>query len=186
VTTVACVASGPSACREDVDWCRARGWKVWATNDSFRLGCDALYACDGRWWDAHHAEAIASGAECWTRSPRAAERYGIHWVRSLPGEGFSTEPDVIHEGRNSGYQMLNLVWLRERPARIVLLGYDMRHIDGRRHWHGDHVGMVNPTDKYLAECASRFDGIQPLGCEVLNCTPGSRIRRFPFASLGDL
>lgn len=70
-------------------------------------------------------------------------------------------------------------------ARIVLLGYDMRLTD-RVHWHGEHKGMANPNARFLAECAALFDTIQPLDCEVLNCTPGSAIKRFPFASLDDL
>jgi len=92
----------------------------------------------------------------------------------------------VHDGRNSGYQLLNLITLFG-AARVILLGYDMRYVDGRKHWHGDHVrGMMNPKDQFLAECATLFDTIQPLACEVLNCTPGSRIKRFPFADLRSL
>lgn len=100
----------------------------------------------------------------------------------MPQPGFSTNPAFVHEGRNSGYQMLNLVVL-QGPARVILLGYDMRHVDGRKHWHGDHSGLQNPRAEFLAECARAFDTVQPLGCEVINCTPGSAITRFPFADL---
>jgi hypothetical protein len=64
----------------------------------------------------------------------------------------------------------------------------MRYANGAKHWHGDHPGrMGNPAEPFLAECARAFDTIQPLPrCEVLNCTPGSLIRRFPFADLRSL
>lgn len=92
----------------------------------------------------------------------------------------------MHEGRNSGYQVLNLVVLMG-AARVLLLGYDMRHIEGRKHWHGDHPKkLANPQATFLAECARAYDTIQPLSCEVLNCTPGSAIRRFPFVDLRSL
>ena len=170
-----------------MEFCRRKGWPVWATNTTFRLWCDAIYACDGHWWERHHEEARATGAECWTHSQRASETYGLNFIKGVPNPGFSENPNWVHEGRNSGYQMLNLVYLMG-ASRILMLGYDLRHAEGKSHWHGDHGGgLQNPADKFLAECARNFDTIQQLeGCEILNCTPGSRITRFPFADLRSL
>lgn len=185
--TVAIVASGPSARREDVEYCRARGWPVWAVNTSFRLGCNSLYGCDYRWWKAHHAEAKQTTLDCWAWSQRAAEEFGLRWIRGVAQGGFSEIPDRLHDGRNSGYQCLNLVYLMG-AARVLLVGFDMRHVDGQTHHHGDHPkGLANPKAAFLAECAGAFDTIQPLPrCEVLNCTPGSAIRRFPIVALRSL
>lgn len=182
--TVVIVASGPSARREDVDWCRASGWPVWAVNTSYTLGCDSLYACDHAWWKRYHAHVGVT--DCWTWSEQAAEEFGLHWVRGIDAEGFSTARTHVHTGSNSAFQVLNLVVLMG-AARVVLLGYDMRHVDGKTHHHGDHPkGLANPDAEFLALCAAKFGQIQPLGCEVLNCTPGSAIRRFPFADLRSL
>lgn len=79
--------------------------------------------------------------------------------------------------------MLNLIVLFG-ASRILLLGYDMRADGKRRHWHRDHDrDLHNPDDALLADFARRFDSIQPLACEVLNCTPGSAVKRFPMADL---
>lgn len=182
--TVAIVAAGPSATREDVDYCRSRGWHVWAVNTSYTFGCDSVYACDYRWWQRYHSDVMVQ--DRWTWSERAAAEFGLRHVRGVDAPGFSGRSDRVHTGGNSGFQCLNLVVLMG-AARIVLLGYDMRHVEGRKHWHADHPkGFANPRSGFLAECAARFDAIQPLGCEVLNCTPGSAIRRFPFAELRTL
>jgi hypothetical protein len=51
--------------------------------------------------------------------------------------------ECIHFGGNSGYQAVNLAFLRG-ARRIVLLGYDMgAGEDGASHWHGDHPGGLN-------------------------------------------
>lgn len=179
-----CAASGPSLCREDVDYCRERGWPVWATNSSYKLGCDGLYACDYLWWRAN-PEAARTAPECWTQDKDASEAFGLNWIESLPRDGFSEDPRWIHQGKNSGFQLVNLVYLWG-AARIVLLGYDMRLTD-KSHWHGDHKGTLkNPTASMLADCVKAFDKVQPLACEVVNCTPGSAIKRFPFADLRSL
>ncbi len=83
--------------------------------------------------------------------------------------------------------MLNLVYLM-RPERIIMLGYDMRHVNGRIHCHGDHGGRLqNPTAKFLAECAEGFMKIQQnLTCEIINCTSNSAVRRFPIHDLRSL
>lgn len=176
-----CAASGPSLTPADLEYCRSRGWPIWATNDSYKLGCDGLYASDRQWWEAN---PHASG-ERWTQDKDASERYGLNWIRSLSKPGFSEYPRWIHQGRTSGYQLLNLVCLWG-ASRVILLGYDMRW-KGKAHWFGSHKGMlVNPSQAFLAEAAREFDTIQPLKAEVLNCTEGSAITRFPFAKLRDI
>lgn len=156
---------------------------MWATNTSYRLGCDGLYACDYRWW-AGNPEAQGTPAEKWTQDRSASERFGLNYIESVNQPGFSENPKWIHQGGNSGYQLLNLVYLWG-AARVLLLGYDMR-LTNKTHWHGNHVRMPNPTGHSLAECVKAFDTIQPLDCEVLNCTPGSAVKRFPFADLRSL
>lgn len=101
----------------------------------------------------------------------------------------SSDPGVLHIGGNSGYQSINLAVL-VGAARVVLLGYDMRHAGGKVHWHGSHPeGMNNPKEKQLAGWAEAFSTMLPdlqrLGVEVINCTPGSALKCFPMARLED-
>lgn len=157
---------------------------MWATNDSYRLGCEGIYACDLGWWEAN-PEAQRASAEKWTQDRTASERFGLNWIRSLTKPGFSESPKWVHQGKTSGYQLLNLVCLWG-AARVILLGYDYRLTD-RVHWFGSHKGNLRDPDKrLLAEAASLFDTIQPLKAEVINCTRGSAIKRFPMGKLCDL
>ena len=101
-------------------------------------------------------------------------------------EGLSTEPTGLITGRNSGYQAINIAVLAG-ARRILLLGYDMRFIDGRQHWFGNH-----PIKNHEAEFtgyAKRFrtmvEPLEKLGVEVVNCSPGSAIDAFPRAELSE-
>jgi hypothetical protein len=62
----------------------------------------------------------------------------------------------------------------------------MRRIAGRNHWHAEHAAS-NPSEPQLARWARAFDEAAPsfaeAGVEVINCTPGSAISAFRFATL---
>jgi hypothetical protein len=63
----------------------------------------------------------------------------------------------------------------------LLFGFDMRTVDGRRHFFGDHPDPLNrPTDyrRWFREfdlAAKRL----PNTVEIINCTPGSALPSFP-------
>lgn len=97
--------------------------------------------------------------------------------------GLSADPAVLHTGGNSGYQAVNLAKLFG-ARRVALLGYDMRFIGGRKHWHEDHRDR-NPDERRLPLWAAEFETMLPdLGdTEVINCTPGSAITCFPYADI---
>lgn len=73
-------------------------------------------------------------------------------------------------------------------SRIVLLGYDMRFIDGKKHWHEDHRDR-NPSASQLRGWADNFATMLPdlarAGVDVINCTPGSALNCFAMARIED-
>jgi hypothetical protein len=69
--------------------------------------------------------------------------------------------------------------------RIVLLGYDMKPVNGQDHWFGPQPYVHAPIP-YAAfhECfATIVEPLAALGVEVVNASPGSVLTVFPRMSL---
>lgn len=174
--TVVIVASGPSLTRKQVEYCRGKA-RVLVINDNYKLApwADALYACDGDWWDLHQP---GFEGQKWTQDQSAALRYNLNWVKSVNEPGFSKNPDVIHQGGNSGYQAINLA-LHFGVSKVLLLGFDMK-MNGKRHWFGDHPGRLNKASNY-SRWLKNFATVKT--DKVINCTPDSALECFPKMSL---
>ncbi len=189
-------ASGPSLTEEDAT--AVVGLPTIAVNDAYRLipTADVLYAGDETWWD-YHADKINRTSERWSahgdasfNDKRAAkEKYGLHLVRGVEAEGFSMDPSVIHYGGNSGFQAINLaIHMLGGKGRIILVGFDMRAIKGKRHFFGEHPKELVSTKNGYKNWPPRFDvaaKMLPPGLEIINCTPGSALKCFPQMSLAE-
>lgn len=93
-----------------------------------------------------------------------------------------TEAGIIGWGGNGGFQALNLA-AQFLPAKVVLVGYDMR-IDLGMHWHGPHPnGQNNPMAKNIERWRRAIDGASEtfaaLGIPVINCSKVSALRNYP-------
>jgi hypothetical protein len=99
--------------------------------------------------------------------------------------GFPLPPD-IQCGRSTGHMAVSLAHAMG-AARICLVGYDMRVVDGREHHHDDYKGQPRDLEIYANEFVPAFAGWHAAalndGFEILNCTPGSAVTEFPFADL---
>lgn len=211
--TVACIASGPSLTRTQVD-AVPPDWRVIAINDNYLLPpdraelnprVDLLYACDGAWWLGQAAQPrYRRSLAAWDRRKvtfgcNEAVGAGLvtHWLEDggwNPAAGLvglDDRPTHLRHGQNSGYQAIHLA-VHLGAARIVLLGYDAREgPNGREHWFGRHVGpdgRDRPTAPQIIRAwAGNFDWlVEPLarrGVEVLNASPSSAIRAFPRVDL---
>jgi hypothetical protein len=204
VHLVVVAASGPSLTPDVAERCR--GLDTIAVGDAYRLmpWAGILYAADAAWWDVHEGCPGFAG-EKWTAhaayadKARVAAAYGLTVVAGRHGAGFSADPDTIHFGRgdgdnNSGLQAVNLAILmgrRCRSLRIVLVGFDMRTVDGpggpMRHFFGDHPPPLRNEDAW-----PRFVGAfrqaaktLPVWVDIVNATPGSALDCWPMLPLGD-
>lgn len=191
-------ASGPSLTLDVANTCAASGWPVIVVNDAYRLlpWADVLYACDAKWWDAHHGAPIFRGEKWSSHSMaregdlendkrQAADAYGLHVVRGRNRPGFSRDPDAIHYGGNSGFQAINLAILFG-AVRIVLVGFDMR---GHEHFFGKHPKPLNQLDastrgfeRYVPHFIEAAHTL-PEHIRILNCTPVSALTCFPMRDL---
>lgn len=190
-------ATGPSLTEDVAEACRsaheAGAFKVIAVNDAYlRLPfADVLYACDKRWWN-HHKGCPGFFGEKWSSHEHPgndklapAKDYGLSLVAGTNGEGFSLDSSLIHYGNSSGYQAINLALLFG-VSRIVLVGFDMHVRDGR-HFFGNHPKGLSNGGKFedWVPLFKRAAKTVPDGTEIINCTPGSALKCFPFVDLGE-
>ncbi len=188
-STIVCLASGPSLTAEDVDYCRGRA-PVIAVNDTYRLApwANVLYACDAKWWDARQGVPAFAGLKFALRHG-AAKWPGVQVLRDSGDCGLATDPSELTNGKSSGHGGVNLA-SHLGAKRIVLLGYDMQYAkNGRTHFFGDHVGVLNkgeaPFEWWIANFASMVQPAKALGIEIVNCTRRTALTCFRQMSLAD-
>lgn len=185
------MAPGPSLSDETAQLCR--GHPTIVVNDACRIApwADALYACDLAWWNARGGCGNFKG-EKWTShsiSPPNDKRrmvWGLKVIEGRDGEGFSLDPARIHYGNNSGFQAVNLAILFGADP-IVLVGFDMRDVDGKGHFFGGHKVPLN-DHRPFATWIARFDRAATLlggSPRIINATPGSALTSFEMAPLAD-
>lgn len=117
---------------------------------------------------------------------------GVATLENAQEYGLCKTPGSIAFGKNSGTSGLNIAWheLKEprRGSRIILLGYDMRQVDGRSHFHREQP--TTPEWQYRNIFSVSFVDIaadlEAEGVSVVNCTPGSALQVFPQADLRDV
>lgn len=191
-------ATGPSLTEDVAEECRrahaAGVVKVIAVNDACRLmpWADAMYACDRAWWKHHQGTAFPGPK--WSSHHKdgndkldVAAEFGINLVAGRVAKGFSVDPALIHYGMNSGFQAVNLAILFG-AATIVLVGFNMQHVDGKKHFFGDHPGKLQRGAKY-ERFAIPFEQAaknMPAGVTILNATPKSALKCFPIVRLADV
>lgn len=187
--TLVIVASGPSLVKSDIDYCRPLA-DVWVVNDNYRLAVwsSLLYACDKKWWDCNIKDVLRCfNGELWTRDRDAANQYGLNYIASINATGLSTTPGLIHSGYNSGYQAINMAFLRGY-RRIVLLGYDMKKgRDNRQHWFGEHsqpqMCVPLPFDTFIGAFEELATDAKILGLHIINCTRDTALECFEWMPL---
>ena len=190
--TVAIIASGPSVTQSQANQVKAKGWRCIAINTSYKLApwCDIIYGCDGSWWHQNY-KTLPEAPEFWTQDRNAWRNLGINLVKCSWGRGLNTKtkPEIeIHHGKNSGYQAINLAY-HFGVSRVVLLGYDMQHTGGKRHWFGDHPPSLTNADG-IENWVKDFDHLAKdlkfVGVECINATTETALtcfRRVPLELL---
>lgn len=185
--TCVIAASGPSLTPEQCFAAVTSKAKVIAINTTFRMlpEADALYACDYLWLKIHKAQFMpAFNGRVWTQDRAAAEQFNLKYVRHAARDGLG-RGNTLHVGGNSGHGAINLAYLFG-ARRILLIGYDMREIGGKKHWHPDHPAPCVQKQQF-GEWIHKFrklaEDLKAAQCEVINCTPKSALQCFP---MGDM
>lgn len=184
-------ASGPSLTEGVAALCC--GERVVAVNDAYRLlpHADVLYACDLGWYE-HHKFCPEFAGEKWTShslSPKNDKRSlpdsrGLRIIEGMDGAGFSRDPAVIHYASNSGFQAVNLALLFGADP-IILVGFDMRAVEGQRHFFGNHKAPLRDGHSFGPWIQSFARAADKLGSSprIINATSGSALTCFSMMPL---
>jgi hypothetical protein len=160
--------------------------------DAYRLmpWADVLYGCDAKWWNEHkgcpdyQGEKWSSHDEGTNKKLPEAEAYGLNLVEGRDKPGFSLDPECIHYGSNSGFQAVNLALLWGATT-VVLVGFDMRRVEGRAHFFGEHPPALR-TGMAYERFVEYFNRAKvPDGVRILNATPGSALQCYPAVDLSE-
>lgn len=176
--TAVVIANGPSLTCEQV--MAAYKAPTIAVNTAYQWAsaADVFYAGDFLFWKTHVGRMVKHGAARWTTDPTAAEQYGVNRWKGRNDVGLGET--LVHLNGNSGAQAINLAYLFG-ARKIVLLGFTMREIDGKKHFHGDHEKPLVQKQlfhewihkmEFVARDAKRLD------VDIVNCDPLSALTCF--------
>jgi hypothetical protein len=199
-----CVGTGPSLTAAQVQAARDKEYELYVCNDAYRLAPDAdlLHACNYEWWASRWEAVKYLPADKWTTSGKAAAEFDVNWIAEVNKPGLSTDPNLLHHGHSSGYQLLGMAH-RAGASRIVLLGYDLsfapdydglsrRVGSGPRHFFGEYEKALQhwPSVKVQAgvhiELLDLYRSVAKQGLvEIVNCS-GGVLDCFPRADIRDL
>lgn len=167
MTTWAVLATGPSMSQEVAD--SVRGLPTVAVSNAYELApwADVLVSSDRSWW---------------THNPSAKDFAGEKFC------GLCIEPPTGVEkfagamtGSNSGLLALQVA-VSKGATRVLLFGVDL----GGSHYFGEHPSpLKNTRPERYAVFQKQFAGYQPKGVEILNCSPESALKAYPFADAAE-
>lgn len=98
--------------------------------------------------------------------------------------GISRDPSVLRWNFNTGALGIGLA-RHLGASRIVLVGFEMRMVDGRRTYHDAYAQTPVDFDRQIAPYKRIAKDLAAEGVQVINATPGSAIDAFPLASLDE-
>jgi hypothetical protein len=169
-----------------------RQWRILAVQDVYKVMpfADAMYGCDEKWWQIHK-DCDGFAGEKWSTHQNGANDklavardYGVRLVGGDHGCVFSLDPSSIHYGANSGFQAINLAILKG-CKRIVLVGFDMRCVNGKAHFFGDHPKGLTRRTEYESFLTNFKMGAKhlPSDIRIVNATPDSALTCFKMKPL---
>jgi hypothetical protein len=177
------LGGGPSLKLVDVGRLETR--HVIAVNNAYELApwIPVCFFGDLRWHNWHRAALAQFPGLKVTCRNELFGRPGVLVVRKRRGPyGLSTDQSEIAWNLSSGACAINLATLLG-ASEIVLLGFDMRKIDGKTNWHDEHPGEANakrdPYARFLEPFTAIARDLEAMSVPCVNATPGSALTLFP-------
>lgn len=186
------IGGGPSLTPDDVN--RLEGRKVIAVNAAYRLApwAQYLFFSDHHWFLPREKAVAGFAGTVVTTSRRSVEALSkIKLVARSKGRFPERGTPELRAGKSSGGMGVSLAYALG-ASRIVMLGFDMRTVDGKSHWHEEY--FHRPADSFEPYYRDIFipafngwnEDAKANGVTILNATPGSAIKEFPFVSLDEV
>jgi hypothetical protein len=166
------------------DQCRGVGTIVLNTTWQLAPWADVLYAADHSWWMKYPEARTFAGLKVTCGGALGKD---VLALKDTGRDGFDADPGCVRTGGNGGYQAIQIA-VHGGAKRILLCGFDMRHVRGKAHWHGAHPAPLRNAGeaiykRWLAVFPTLKRPLEDLGVEVINCTPGSDLKVWPFMEL---
>lgn len=160
----AVLATGPSMSQAVAD--SVRKYRTIVVNNAYELApwADALAAQDVQWWREHRKALEFAG--------RKFSANVIPGVEHVSGMDTQTNSGAL------GIYVARMLG----ASRILLFGFDGHgtHYFGK---HPEHLVTTTEARRgiFQQQMLEHNDRCKRVGVEVINCTPGSALRAFPFA-----
>lgn len=165
--TWAILASGPSMSQEIAD--AVKGIPAIAVSNTYELApwAEVLVSNDRTWW-VNNPKAMEFAGEKFCglviEAPKGVEKFS-----------------GAMSGSNSALLAMQVA-VSKGAKRILLFGVDL----AGSHYFGDHPApLKNPTQHRFDVFQKQFAGFRPKDVEILNCSPESLLRAYPFADAKD-
>lgn len=145
---------------------------------------DACWFHDGRWFSWHYQSLRDFAGIIAHCAAHRVTQMGTHYFHRGKPTGLDVRPSYVAPNGNAGLSAINFAY-HLGVRRVVLLGYDMRVVDGETNWHRDHPLKHGgtPYPRYLSRTKFVAGDAKTFGLEIVNCTPGSAITWWPIMTL---
>lgn len=191
------IGTGPSLTIEQIEL--ASEYKTFGINKAYQFDVDVMLACNFDFWDYYWDDIKRYRCHKWTPRIESANKYNINYIEEIWRPGLSKDNNFIHAHHGSGPQILNLA-LHYGVKRMALIGWDMRYpgkVSDReykndRHYFGEYPKELQHWPRTedngdLGGLIKEVETIKPsdYGIEIINCTPNSALKCFPFQSISE-
>ena len=184
------LGGGPSLAQ--VDASRLVGQKAIAVNTAFKYfpQSPVMYFMDCHWLDRNWQELRKFRGLRVSSCPKTKE---LAWILFLDHNyatryGLDDRPGFIARANNSGCGAVALGH-KLGAKRAILLGFDMRVVDGQHNFHTEHTRKVAES-LYRTQFMKGFEKLKvaadAAGYDILNATPDSALECFPQISLDEV
>lgn len=200
------IGGGPSAATVNFDL--IKHLKVISINDAYkdqdtyepRTWIDCAYWKDCGWYDKQYAfaeqEDLGTNRMFLTRfkglKVTSCEDYmgdpDVKVLRKGRRNRLERDPNFITHCNNGGAEALALD-IMFGSKTILLIGFDMRAVDGKHNYHSNHIRAVPDThyeEYYRLPFEALVRDARDLGVNIFNCTLGSALDTFPIVPLEEV
>lgn len=166
---------------------------VLGVNAAFYLGdfVDVCFFGDAKfyWWNKEAIQAfpnlrVSLNNRVPERDPDISGEPDIHIIKKVQLRGLSSACDGIAWNRSSGGAAIDLA-VHFGAVRLVLLGYDMRQVEGEKNWrpHAQEKTNQNPFEFMMGHMDDLAKVANERGITIFNATLGSALQCFPKITL---
>lgn len=165
---VVILASGPSLTKEDIE--ATKSYLTIAVNSTIFSAPHADYCCayDDKWWEAYGDEVKKLPCQRISCSIRARQ-LGAKMIPKVHSKELKTDSAI---GSSSGHHAICYA-IMLGATKIILLGFDCQHTNGKRHHHEDYpkgFGNADKPERWIVEHERLAEGAKKLDVRIINCT----------------